>query len=49
MKGVKQKEYRSYNLNFGPQHPAAHGVLRLMVTLKGEKNRESDSSHRIIT
>lgn len=26
-----------YTINFGPQHPAAHGVLRLMIDLKGEQ------------
>lgn len=31
------KNYESfYLLNFGPQHPAAHGVLRLLVALNGE-------------
>lgn len=27
---------KTYTLNFGPQHPAAHGVLRLILTLRGE-------------
>src|SRR5688572_13487295 len=27
---------KAFKLNFGPQHPAAHGVLRLLVELSGE-------------
>lgn len=29
-------ESKNFNINFGPQHPAAHGVLRLVVELAGE-------------
>ena len=27
---------RNFNINFGPQHPAAHGVLRMVLELDGE-------------
>jgi len=30
------QEIRNYTMNFGPQHPAAHGVLRLVLELDGE-------------
>lgn len=33
---------KNFTMNFGPQHPAAHGVLRLVVNLKGEILKKSD-------
>ena len=35
-------EIRSYTMNFGPQHPAAHGVLRLVLELDGEVIQRAD-------
>ena len=31
-----EQRIRNFNINFGPQHPAAHGVLRLVLELDGE-------------
>ena len=35
----------SLTMNFGPQHPAAHGVLRLVMEIDGEVRRERESVH----
>ena len=35
-------EIKNYSLNFGPQHPAAHGVLRLVLELDGEVVQRAD-------
>ncbi len=35
-------EFHNYTLNFGPQHPAAHGVLRLVLELDGEVVQRAD-------
>ncbi len=35
-------EMRNYTINFGPQHPAAHGVLRLLLEMDGEVVERAD-------
>ncbi len=35
-------EIRNYTMNFGPQHPAAHGVLRLVLEMDGEMIQKAD-------
>jgi NADH dehydrogenase (ubiquinone) Fe-S protein 2 len=43
---LKKKELilnlKNFTINFGPQHPAAHGVLRLILELDGENVRRAD-------
>jgi NADH:ubiquinone oxidoreductase subunit D len=39
---VDIKKLRTFNLNFGPQHPAAHGVLRLLLEVEGESIIHAD-------
>ena len=36
------KKIKNFTINFGPQHPAAHGVLRLVLELKGEIIHRAD-------
>ena len=37
-----KKKIKNFTINFGPQHPAAHGVLRLVLELKGEVVERAD-------
>ena len=39
---MTEVEIKNYTLNFGPQHPAAHGVLRLVLELDGEVVTRAD-------
>ena len=36
------KDLKNFTINFGPQHPAAHGVLRLILELNGEVVERAD-------
>ena len=40
--GVENRKIRHYTVNFGPQHPAAHGVLRLILEINGEEIVRAD-------
>lgn len=39
---LRKKTIKNFTMNFGPQHPAAHGVLRLVLELDGEIVRRAD-------
>lgn len=39
---VENRKLRHYTVNFGPQHPAAHGVLRLILEINGEEIVRAD-------
>lgn len=39
---MAQTQIKNFNLNFGPQHPAAHGVLRLILEMDGEIIERAD-------
>lgn len=41
-KQLLKKKIKNFTINFGPQHPAAHGVLRLVLELKGEVVERAD-------
>ncbi|ROT98639.1 NADH-quinone oxidoreductase subunit D [Histidinibacterium lentulum] len=39
---TQEQKIRNFNINFGPQHPAAHGVLRMVLELDGEIVERTD-------
>jgi NADH-quinone oxidoreductase subunit D len=39
---IPMQEIKNYTINFGPQHPAAHGVLRLVLEMDGEVVQRAD-------
>jgi NADH-quinone oxidoreductase subunit D len=39
---MAEKQIKNYTVNFGPQHPAAHGVLRLILEMDGEVIERAD-------
>ena len=39
---MAEAAHRKFTINFGPQHPAAHGVLRLVLDLDGEVVERGD-------
>lgn len=39
---IKETQIKPYTMNFGPQHPAAHGVLRLVMEMDGEVVERAD-------
>ena len=41
-KASYEKKIRNFTINFGPQHPAAHGVLRLVLEMNGEVVQRAD-------
>jgi NADH dehydrogenase (ubiquinone) Fe-S protein 2 len=41
-KAISPKKIKNFTINFGPQHPAAHGVLRLVLEMNGEVVQRAD-------
>jgi NADH dehydrogenase (ubiquinone) Fe-S protein 2 len=41
-KALSPKKIKNFTINFGPQHPAAHGVLRLVLEMNGEVVQRAD-------
>ena len=39
---MAETRLQNFTMNFGPQHPAAHGVLRLVLEMDGEVIRRAD-------
>ena len=44
---MAEQQIKNLTMNFGPQHPAAHGVLRLVLELDGEKIGRASCRERV--
>ena len=42
-KAITPQQVKNFTINFGPQHPAAHGVLRLVLEMNGEVVKRADA------
>ncbi|HBU96931.1 MAG TPA: NADH-quinone oxidoreductase subunit D, partial [Thalassospira lucentensis] len=40
---MSEQKIKNMTMNFGPQHPAAHGVLRLVLEMDGEVIERADA------
>ena len=46
---MNDQDIRTFSINFGPQHPAAHGVLRLVIEVDGGQHSEAERADAIRT
>jgi NADH:ubiquinone oxidoreductase subunit D len=43
---MAESAVRNFAINFGPQHPAAHGVLRLVLEVRGKSRSQTNKQRR---
>ncbi len=48
MNFLAEPNIKTYTVNFGPQHPSAHGVLRLVINMKGEIIIDTDPHNGLL-
>lgn len=45
---TKPRRIKNFTLNFGPQHPAAHGILRILLQMSGEVIQQADAQFGLL-